>query len=400
MSAKSTNKIIDNTYSALKRSRNVITTKVVNALQKYNACSPERISKELSGKNGMKKLGEGVYGIVHVAPIGENRYMAIKREKLNDNSIFHEYAMMKYLTHKGMLVPKPYAMRKCNYGNIMYYEYANGGTLEIFIDRLLKKPQLKAIVPYYFKSIICQILYTIYYFQQNIPGFRHNDLHLGNVLISKSGKKDGYSRYKIDGLRVLRKNLGIIAYIHDFGFANCKALPNEEVEKNYHKKSYGIATDSNVMYDVHFFLNCLYHKYKNEPLFAGAKQFIEDSFTPLYLKRDSPFVENYRLKYRKQYVPTFKRLFSHPYFDKGRPSPQNELIQTLLPSIPPKLLKSLEKKYKINKNKELKIDTRKCRLYKKEQLLKFTKSAKIPTVPKMTKEMLCKALRKKYINNI
>jgi len=44
----------------------------------------------------------------------------------------------------------------------------------------------------------------------------------------------------------------------------------------------------------------------------------------------------------------------------------------------------------------LKIDRRKCRLYKKDELVKIAKKENVYR-NKMTKKLLCKALEKKYI---
>lgn len=401
---KSTDKISIDKYSALRKGRSVIRNKVQKLLKSVDACDPKLVVKKTAGNTkSLKKLGEGVYGVVYAGPVNKNRkeFVAIKMEKVNDNGLQHEYAMMKLLKHKGILVPSAYALKKCSYGNIMYIEFANGGTLINFMDAMLKNKSLDILVPYYFKIIITQVLFRLYEIQRKMPSFRHNDLHLDNIMISREGKKDGYTQYDIGRMKILRKNMGIVSYLSDFGFANYSGLEQEDVVSGMHKEGYGIAKDSHPTYDAHFFLNCLYHKYINEPLFRGAKKFIEESFAPSYLKRESVFVENFRLKYnRKHHLPSIERLFTHEYFIKKVESKSLEVIKTLSPVVPTRVMdkinKKIKEKYTINKDKELKIDRRKCRLYKKDELVKIAKKENVYR-NKMTKKLLCKALEKKYI---
>lgn len=388
-------KIIDNTYSILKKHRNVISNKILKSIKSQDPCNPEKVSKELVGKTPRKKtLGQGAYGIVRLIPVGDRKYVAVKTEKSSDDSLLHEYVMMKLLKKRDFLTPNPYTLKRCSFGNIMYYEYANKGSVDIFIDRLLASSKNRILVPFYLKAIITQLIFTVYDMQKKLKNFRHNDLHLGNVLISGYGKMKGYSRYRAEGINILRQNLGIMTYLHDFGFSNCDILEHKDVVKGIFKRGYGLAKDNHELYDIHFFLNALYHKYYKEPMFLGARKFIEDIFPKPYLQVNSPFVENYRLRYRKHYLPSYKRIFLNPYFKKKELTPVKDSIETLMPLVPQNKINK-----KIKEGEHFRIGKKRCYLYKKDELIKFAKDKKIKT-DKMTKDALCKALEKKSTNKV
>jgi len=397
---KSTDKISIEKYSVLRKDRSVIRNKIRDILKSVDGCDPKRVIKKTTGNDkSLKKLGEGVYGIVYSGPVDKdkNEYVAIKMEKVNDNGLEHEFAMMKLLKHKGILVPSAYALKKCSFGNVMYIEFANAGTVMTFMDNIIKTKKLHILVPYYFKLIITQVLYRLYEIQKIMPTFRHNDLHLDNVMISREGKKNGYTLYNIGRHKVLRKNMGIVSYLSDFGFSNYSGLEQQDVISGMHKEGYGIAKNSHPTYDAHFFLNCLYNKYKNEQLFRGTKIFLETIFSPSYLKRESQHVENYRLRYNvKHSIPSIEQIFMSNYFIKKVENKSLEIIKTLSPVVPPKVLDKIKKEYFMNKDNELKIKTRKCRLYKKDELVNIAKKENVYR-DKMTKVLLCKALEKKYI---
>jgi len=68
------------------------------------------------------------------------------------------------------------------------------------------------------KSCFLQIFFSIYCLQY-FSGFLHNDLHWGNVLVSKV-KKGGYWVYYVNNEEYYIKNEGFLFMIWDFGFAD------------------------------------------------------------------------------------------------------------------------------------------------------------------------------------
>jgi serine/threonine protein kinase len=85
-------------------------------------------------------------------------------------------------------------------------------------------------------DIVLHVLFILKKIREKFPTFRHNDLHLGNVMVTKTGIK-----------------------ILDFGFANMEArgYQNPRVQSLDYKESYGIFPKNDPLYDAHFFLNSL-----------------------------------------------------------------------------------------------------------------------------------------------
>lgn len=432
MSSKSL--IENNWFEGLKEISNDITKRFANKVDYDNLCNPQTVLKKISTLKSAKldKLGSGVYGVVYKGPIGRGKFIVIKTAKRSEDNLRYEYQMMYFLRKKSSFFsPAPYKFAKCD-KQIMYYEYANGGDLrtymnKIFADgsiRLTKTTSvpLRSVAPIYFKAIVSHVLYTLSNIHSKLPTFRHNDLHLNNILITKAGKIEGYSKYtfkELGSFAILKKNLGIQVYLHDFSFSYCDEFPNPDVESGMHIKGYGIGPKSHPLYDVHFFLNCLYTEYKNYPEFYETKQFIRSIFPDTYLGRTSQFIENFRLRYNvKHYLlpPTIDSIFKHSYFIKPHKHHVDDVMKSILYSVAAKskikpdkivdVVRTLPDKqpitapkkilYTINKDKELKIGTRKCRLYKKPELMKFANT----TNKKLTSKALCEILKKKYINKV
>jgi len=196
------------------------------------------------------------------------------------------------------------------------------------------------------------------------------------------------------------------------------------------------------MYDAHYFLNILYNYSKSLPV----KQFIRDLFPAPYLTRQSPEVKSFRLRLKKhEDLPTYDDILKHPFLQERERLPkkpvtvkkvelpkkvgtssairraravlQKESEKKKVPLKRPGLAKrdpsvmnqvrEIEKriapiveqvkkvftpaqrpKVFINKNGDLKIDKRKCRLYKKEDLVKMFKLD-----PRFTKEQMCRFIK-------
>jgi hypothetical protein len=104
------------------------------------------------------------------------------------------------------------------------------------------------------KNYYFQILVTLMTLQKKIPSFKHNDMHLGNVILDLNFKTTGSIKYNTFYV----PNIGLRALINDYGFANMSGLPNPKVVSKQYAGDFGIAPDSHKMYDAHFFLNALY----------------------------------------------------------------------------------------------------------------------------------------------
>ena len=401
--------INENNYSNVKKNRNVIFKKVIDATRAPNVdpCNPESVSRKLLGKSPLKKsIGSGVYGKAYVYPAGNNKFLCVKLSKTKNENLIHEFATMKILAKRGHYCPMPYTIRSCGV-SMMYYQYANGGDLKKYLKTLLnfKREDAKAVFILQVKSIVTQVLMHLHHLQKEMPSFRHNDLHIQNILITKGGKTSGFSSYNVKGRKILKRNVGIMAYLHDFGFADSDNLPNESVRKTKDFYNYGIKPHSHPMYDAQFFLSSLFNEFKTVPAFAETARMITQVLPKEYLQFGSRFVNNFRLKPNvRHYLPTIEHILEHPYFEKKT---INRLGQALSVIVNKRVEKKKEVSKKkeapknifMNKDNDLKIKKKKCRLYKKSEIQFIAQTKGIDTKG-MTVAQICDALKKKYINKV
>ena len=325
--------ISQNEYASLEKNKNVIEKKISTILNSrlVNPCNPTDVVKAILGnkKPGSKsngKIGSGVYGTVRVYDAGDNHFFAVKTAKGKDDDLLHEYTVLKLMYKRGFNVPKPYALRYCqdSYGkrNIIYYEYADGGDLRNYLRNLLEQKTTKSAIEFQrsIKSILTQVFVNLYNAQKQLKGFRHFDLHPGNILVTKRGKTKGYSEYNMGKTKILRENAGIMSYMHDFAFSDCDILPNEYQRKHPRDfADYGIVKNSHPLYDVHFLLNSLYLEFGHAIPFLETVRMITEVFPGIYLGKETPFVKNHRLRGNvKHRLPSFETILKNSYFTKKK----------------------------------------------------------------------------------
>jgi hypothetical protein len=139
------------------------------------------------------------------------------------------------------------------------------------------------------KTLVVRTLRTLQLVKSKFREFRHNDLHLGNILIAND-------------------NGDIV--LNDFGLSNLRNSnrnpiftdPGRVGEARHYGDNYGIFVGNHPMYDVHFFINCIYGLQDSD-----LKRRIEAIFPPEYLGEQSPKIYNFRLR-ADQTHPRFDRL--------------------------------------------------------------------------------------------
>ncbi len=153
-------------------------------LRGKKACTPGAFLKvphwpygTLNSSKG-EMLGQGEYGKVYRGSINDDgrRYVAYKEIDTKKNALgsaAFEYKVAKRLKSYG--VPDMYLYKKCDGVDILYLELVKGKEFDAWWNT---SPSLEAI-----KSVMLQVLYNLYRIKQEIPGFRHHDLHGGNILI-------------------------------------------------------------------------------------------------------------------------------------------------------------------------------------------------------------------------
>jgi len=297
---------------------------VKKLLRGQKACAPAS-HLWLKKKNGTMtkgavKIGEGQYGKVYRGCVddGCEKYIVYKeirtpslsektnnlplagfKKALDEMNPKMEFTIAKKL--EGFGVPKMYLYKTCDYKDILYTEYVKGKEL---VEWMVMGPTLPAI-----KSVMAQVIYNLYRIQKKYPGFRHHDLHLGNILVRPVPVKD----MKIMGSTI--SNAGFEAVIIDFGFSVFPRIKNPLINANNYK-NIGISRKSDKHYDLHFFLNSI-HNLVRQPRTRTervVKTFIENLLPPKYLVSRSNIVKNYRLRGNKTVDISFEEVLSKPFF--------------------------------------------------------------------------------------
>jgi hypothetical protein len=161
---------------------------------------------------------------------------------------------------------------------------------------------------------MAQVLYNLYRIQEKYPGFRHHDLHGGNVLVRPVPKKD--IQIKLKDKKYTISNGGVEAVIIDFGFSVFPRIKNPLINTNNYK-NIGISRKSDKFYDLHFFLNTMYGLtiQPHNMTERRVKSLVQSLLSPEYLDRMSEKVKMYRLRGNKSHtIPSFETVLSKPFF--------------------------------------------------------------------------------------
>lgn len=236
----------------------------------------------------------------------------------------HEFHVQKVLHSEfPSIIPKVYDGVECFDGFYMYSEYANQGTLK----KNKSSPKLDLLV---YKTLI-----ALKKIHDKHPSFRHNDLHVDNVLVK--------------GNEVL---------LYDFGLANWYGNP---IFDSKLKKDYGIYPGNNPMYDFHFFVVSVF-----SDLPARFKTKARSVFPEEYLQKDSSVVREFRLRSDVSHpkLPTMDQVIQAF-------SVSNNKMRVISPPLKP------SRRFTRNLSPEIKVPV------KKRALLTFTgEKKKAPSPPK------------------
>jgi hypothetical protein len=287
---------------------------------------------------GLAKIGKGVEGFTFVGCLDTKcqRMLAIKVAK---TGLAHEFKVLTKLQGLTPHVPVPYMTVKCREREMLYEQYVNGGDFGSFL-----RTYPKLLRPVHIKTIVFQVLWSLYNIQQNVPTFRHNDLHMGNVLLNFDEKVAGGMKYGTKKTKFTVPNIGITAMIGDLGYASMQGFPNPKLNIGLCKFSHGICVDNHSLYDVHFFLTSLYFELThgvNKTLGSEAVRFIESVFPPNYLSGESNKVKESRLRYNVNHkgIKTLEEILASPYFSVFHRKTNNfakGILPRAKPQSPPK----------------------------------------------------------------
>jgi len=175
--------------------------------------------------------------------------------------------------------------------NIIVMELCEGGSLDKWLDK--NSPTDETM-----HQIIKQILATLRKIQDRYPYFRHNDLHVENIFVSR---KRGF-------------------LIGDFGWARLKqngTNPAVNTANGTETAShYGVGPKTDARYDQHLFLNQMRDiALKTPSRFPKTLEFLNKAIPAGYRGKTDVHVNDFRLKYDDPCpgLPSLNALFRTPY---------------------------------------------------------------------------------------
>lgn len=242
--------------------------------------------------SGSIQIGKGAYGTVNLAyNVGGRRKYAIKK---SDENMSHEVGLMRKLKR---LVPEAVPTVYSGNSRSLKSNYISGGSLENWLEK-----NNKFLTDHDVSLIIIQVLKILQRLSTLDPTFRHNDLHIGNVLVDDDANKPAPNA---TGLRIM---------LTDFGLSRDSEFPNPSFEstpqttwaKNL-RKNYGIYVGNDKMYDAIVFLNSIFTKTK----FKGVNSVIRRILKGIRLYNGRPR-DGEHISY------TFRDLISYFFFSKEK----------------------------------------------------------------------------------
>ena len=262
---------------------------------------------------GARKIGEGQYGKVFGGYRKSNRVAVVRKvtkytNKRNIDALVTECKLhVKIYKYVPLHVSKVF---KCGINGSMNMERIQGGDLASFF-----KMNMAMLDDYYMRIIILQVLSTLKTIHTKDPSFRHNDLHLGNILVDNSpvaNKPERINNFVIPPI-------GVRVVITDFGMSIDSVTKNPYHTASY-RKNYGIYAGSDYMYDTVLFLNEIYSITRKHPSkFPRTNMFLRDVLSGGYSAHNGNNKHVFstahgRMRANHKYKFDFSDLFAHPYF--------------------------------------------------------------------------------------
>jgi len=424
--------------------KNAVGEEVKKFLRGKKACDSGELFSNMGlriekGKN-LRKIGQGAYGAVFYGCLEDKCNTKVVMKVTNEPTAKMEYRIAEKL--RGMGVPRMYHYKKCGLVDILYFEYIKGETLQEW----LKKGQTVDA----YRSLISQLIKNLKRIHEKYPKFRHHDLHWNNILVLEGNKPImiDFGMATIEGVRNPNvvseefKNEGGIYpgthYMFDahyflniiLGYTELTKV-QQFVKDLFPAKYLGIGTTNPYLisgrlkpgfsHGLPTYDQILKHPFL-QPKKRGSilrkilsKKTIAATPKPQPQKVKSTTasaIRRAKAVLEKEAAKT-KEPLKRPQIRGRDPSVMNQVrniekkiaaekkpttfvinqvrnIERKIaaekkPATPKPVTKT---KIFINKNGDLKIEKRKCRLYKKEELVKM-----FGLDPKLTKEQMCKFIK-------
>lgn len=298
------------------------------------ASSTRRLGTEYNSTLGLKRirkgitvLGHGKQGVVYLGCLDNqcDKKVIIKVSPF-DKSFPQDKqpADFEFKIHRQIfkLVPQHvtamYSMKHCrnfapttafstqkptefdySHQTVTFGEYLPGGELDNWLDKVQNR-----ITDDDLARMIAQILRTLKKIQARYPEFRHNDLHLQNILVDDTRDEPRLAISDFGIARITKRNSNPLVNARAFGSA-------------------GISSSTDIKYDQHFFLNSMRHHLRSWTGIPKTKAFLEQALPVNYRNRETSHVRNWRLVNRTNTngLPTIDELLAMPYIANARRSP-------------------------------------------------------------------------------
>ncbi|BAT22112.1 putative Serine/threonine-protein kinase [Yellowstone lake phycodnavirus 1] len=188
---------------------------------------------------------------------------------------------------------------------IMVSEYISNGALYKYLDKAVSRLEDKHLM-----NMIRQVLVALHNIYVKYPEFRHNDLHLGNILVKPSYTPGTILAYPT-------------MVLADFGFSRLKKSgSNPMVNSQVYANSWGIGPNTDIRYDSHFFMN-EFRKWLSPKAakFPQTAKFLNDAIPEGYRNDNDIYTHNSRLKYGIEYpgLKTIGQLLSPKALSPPKP---------------------------------------------------------------------------------
>jgi hypothetical protein len=264
------------------------------------------VNRRIPMTKGMGKLGKGSQGVVFLAYTSpKGTYPVTIKVTPHDKTIKKQTSDIEFDIQKRLYsivpgnIPQPYKLiHGCktfvpvstwptnnkssifNYADqtVLFTEYITGGSLSDWMERMNGR-----LSDAFMQNLMSQVLHTLLFIGKRIPSFRHNDLHLENILV----KQSSFTKFPT-------------FVLNDFGWASMGRGSNPLVDGEKHSGRFGIGPKTSSRYDMHLFLNEL-HKWMQthggRSKYPKAFAFIEKHVPAGYLGSTNKYISESRLKY-------------------------------------------------------------------------------------------------------
>ena len=417
--------------------KNAVGEELKKFLRGLDACKPNQVMfsnmgfKIEQGKK-LRVLGQGVYGTVFYGCLENECKTKIAVKITNDPTAEMEYRIAEKL--RGMGVPRMYHFKSCGKGtDVLYFEYVKGEPLSKWIR---KKHSTKD-----YRQLISRLIGNLKKIHEKYTTFRHHDLHWNNLMV-----KEGNIPVMIDfGMATIRgvknpvvskgefKSDGIYSgshYMYDahyilniiYHYTQNDAVQKflEDVFPKKYLTGYSNVVTAKRLRPVKHEDLPTYDDILKHPFFKASSTILRKKVaavpkpqqkvgTVSAIRRAKAVLQKVprvaiRAKVKTPAVVASQRVGTVSAIRRAKAVLQKEAEKKKVPLKRPGVAKrvtnqvrEIEKKIAdmstrpkvfINKNGDLKIGGRKCRLYKKEDLIKTFKLK-----PSLTKEQMCKAIK-------